>query len=175
MTELDKTWAESQIEGMADGTLSPAAEERMRGAMNRHPALAKRVEQARALRRLLGNMDTAPVPRGLLWRLWRIPAEDRARGFGLWAPAGVFATAVIAALGVNLYLGTPEPEFSEAEQVAAVQEFAIAMAYLQKGTLMASNSINDSLGSGVASALNASRGMMERTEFGSSDGERNND
>lgn len=173
MTELDRTWAETQIEAMADGTLSPEAEERMRTAMNRDSDLAKRVEHARALRRVLGRMkNDTPVPRGLMWRLWRIPAQDRARGFGMWMPAGVLATALIAVLGFNLYLGTSEPALNEAEQAAAMEDFAITMAYLQKGAMMAQNEINEAFGSGVASALTTSRGMLEQTELGTSDGER---
>jgi anti-sigma factor RsiW len=175
MTELDQTWAQTQIEAMADGTLSPEGEERMRTAMDRDPDLAKRVEQARVLRQLLGRMkNDTPVPRGLWWRLWRIPAQDRARGFGLWMPAGVLATALVAVLGFNLYLGTSEPTLDAAEQAAAIEDFAITLAYLQKGAVMAQNEINETFGSGVASALTASRGMIEQTDFGTSDGERKN-
>lgn len=176
VTELDRTWAKTQIEAMADGTLSPEAEERMRTAMNRDPDLAKRVDQARVLRQMLGGMKHhTPVPRGLWWRLWRIPSEDRARGFGLWMPAGVLATALVAVLGFNLYLGSQEPVLNEAQQAAAMEDFAITMAYLQKGAVMAQNEINEAFGSGVASALTASRGMIEQTEYGTSDGERKDD
>ncbi|HUF71629.1 MAG TPA: hypothetical protein VMR74_01890 [Gammaproteobacteria bacterium] len=179
MTELDRTWAETQIEAMADGSLSAGARRRMLAAMDRDPALAARVEQARALSRALRGLAAVPVPRGLWWRLWRIPTADRPRRNGIegmWVPtAGIFATAVVAALGINVFLGTRGPTAEEEAQAAAVRDFTVAMAYLQKSVLMANNEINVAVGSGVLDVLAMSGGMLERTEIDGSNGEQDND
>lgn len=177
MTELDRTWAESQIEAMAEGSLSAEGKRRMLAAIERDPALAARVEQARALRRALRELAGAPVPRGLWWRLWRIPTADRPRRSGIegmWMPtAGVLATAVVAALGIGVFIGTEGP--SAEQEAAAVRDFSIAMAYLQKSALMASNEVNEAVGSGVLDALAMSRGMLDREEVEDTDGEQEND
>lgn len=171
MTELDRTWAESQIEAMAEGSLTPEAERRMLAAMDRDAGLRTRVEQARALRLALRGLKPAPVPRGLWWRLWQIPTAERGHRIGVWMPAGVLATAVIAVLGVNLFLGTRGPSPEE----AAMQDFAVAMAYLQKTALMANNEINQAVGSGVADALEVSRGFLDRPQSDEFNGEQDND
>lgn len=177
MTELDRTWAETQIEAMADGSLSAGAKRRMLAAIDRDPALAERIERARALRRALRGLAGEPVPRGLWWRLWRIPTADRPRRSGLegmWTPtAGVLATAVVAALGINVFLGTQGP--SAEQEAAAVRDITIAIAYLQKSALMASNEVNEAVGSGVLDALAMSRGMLDREEVDGSNGEQEND
>jgi len=172
VTELDRTWAESQIEAMADGSLSADAEQRMLAAMNRDSELEARVGQARALRRELRKLANVPVPRGLWWRLWRIPTADRRPRSTLWMPAGAVATAVVAALGVNLYFGVQGPSGDDAARAAAVRDFAVAVTYLQKSAVMARNEINESVGSGVLDALAISRGMIEQSENGVSEGVR---
>lgn len=176
MTELDRTWAESQIEAMAEGSLPAEAERRMLAAMDRDPGLAERVERARVLRRALRGLADVPVPRGLWWRLWRIPTANRPRRNGIegmWLPtAGVLATAVVAALSINVFLGTEGPS---AEEEAAVRDITIALAYLQKSALMASNEVNEAVGSGMLDALAMSRGMLDRQEVDTINGEQEND
>ena len=61
------------------------------------------------------------------------------------------------------------------EQVAAVQDFTIAVSYLQKSMVMANNQINEAVGGGVLGALAASSGMMERTQSNGFEGDRQND
>jgi hypothetical protein len=173
VTELDRTWAESQIEAMAEGSLSAEAEHRMLAAMDRDGALAQRVEQARALRQALRGLSGAPVPRGLWRRLWRIPTADRPR-WGIWMPAGVLATAVVAALAISVLLNTQTP-VPEDQAQAAVEDFAVAMAYLQKSAVMASNEMSETIGSGMAGALEMSRGMLDRTAREGVKGEDNDD
>lgn len=175
MTELDRTWAKIQVESMADGTLSEAAEERMRAAMARDPSLADEVAAARALRKELRQLQSVRVPRGLWWRLWRIPAADQRPRAMFWMPAGVLATAVVVLLGANLYFGSQEPDIDEAARAAAVQDFAIAMAYLQKSAVMARNEVNETVGSSVLNALAVSRDIMDQSETGISEGEQNDE
>jgi len=173
VTELDRTWAESQIEAMADGSLSDDARRRMQAMMDRDPALAASVERAAALMQQLKGLKTrAPVPRGLGLRLWNMPAaEAKSRRSMLWMPAGVLATAVMVTLGASLLLQAPAPD--QAERVAAVQDFTIAMAYLQKSTLMAQNQVNEAVGSSVLSALAVSRGLLNGTDV--PEGDRDNE
>jgi hypothetical protein len=174
VTELDRSWAESQIEAMAERSLTPEAERRMLAAMDRDAGLKARVGQARALRSALRGLGGAPVPRGLWWRLWRIPTTNRPQRSAVWIPAaGVFATAVVAVLGVSVFFGMQGP--TAEEEAAAVRDFAIAMAYLQKSTLMANNEINDAVGSGVLDALAMSRGVLDRTEIDGFNGEQSDD
>lgn len=174
MTELDRVWAESQIEGMADGTLSPDAEKRMLEQMSRDVALAARVEQARALRQQLNQLGRVPVPHGLFWRLWRIPAQERRLSSRIWMPAGFIAVAASVALAVNVFFATQGPS-PEEEARAAMEDFAVAMAYLHKGTLMASNEVNEAVGSGMLNALVMSQGMLNRTEIDGLNGEQVDD
>ena len=175
MTELDRTWAESQIEAMAEGSLSAEAERRMLAAMDRDEGLKQRVRHAQDLRRMLRGLGAPPVPRGLWWRLWQIPSVDRPRRLNAWAPAGVLATAVVVALGIGGLLDTQGPAPEDPAATAAVQDFAIAMAYLQKSTLMASNEVSEAVGSGVLDALAMSRGMLDRAEIGDFNGEQDDD
>ena len=176
MTELDRAWAETQIEAMADGSLSADGEQRMRAAMSRDPELAAKVERAVTLQRELRGLADVPVPRGLLRRLWRIPEPAGASHVGgFWMPAGVLATAVVAALSINVFFGQPDVAPMDAEQVAAVQDFTIAVTYLQKSMVMANNQINEVVGEGVLGALSASSGMMDRTRSNGFEGDRQND
>jgi hypothetical protein len=164
MTELDRTWAESQIEAMAEGSLAPAAEKRMLGAMAHDARLARRVEQARALRLKLANLAPVPVPAGLVWRLWRIPVDDRKRASRLWMPIAFVAAAASVALTVNLFFGMQGPTAEEQARAAAVEDFTIVMAYLQKSAVVATQEVNQAVGSGVLEALAVSHGTLERTE-----------
>jgi hypothetical protein len=175
VTELDRTWAASQIEAMAEGSLSAEAERRMLAAMDRDEGLEQRVRHARDLRRMLQGLAAPPVPRGLWWRLWQIPSIDKPRRMNAWAPAGLLATAVVVALGIGGLLDTQGPTAEDAAATAAIQDFAIAMAYLQKSTLMASNEVSEAVGSGVLDALAISRGMLDRTEIGDFNGEQEDD
>lgn len=171
MTELDNAWAESQIEAMADGSLSPQAERRMLAVMRLDEGVAARVKQARALQLALKQLKPAPVPKRLVWRLWRIPSRDRRTGGVVWMPVAFVAAAASVALTLNIFFGISGPTAEEQAQAAAVEDFTIVMAYLQKSALMATNEVNEAVGSGVLDALAVSRGMMERKETEVSQGD----
>ena len=175
MTELDRMWARSQVEAMAEGTLAPEAEERMRAAMARDASIAAEVAAARTLRRDLAALKSVSVPRGLWWRLWRIPSAERRPSNTIWMPAGALVTALVVVIGANLYFGGSEPTLDQAAQQEAVEDFVIAMAYLQKSALMARNEVNEAVGSSVLSALAVSRGIMNQSETGFSEGDDNED
>lgn len=175
MTELDRAWAETQIEAMADASLSADGEQRMRAAMSRDPDLAAKVARAQALRRELRRFAEVPVPRGLLRRLWQIPSPGPSRVGGFWVPAGVLATVVVAALSINVFFGQPDVAPIDEAQAAAVQDVAIAVSYLHRSMIMANNEINEAVGSGVLGALAASSGMMNRTGSDGSEGDRQDD
>jgi anti-sigma factor RsiW len=174
MTELDQTWAESQIEAMADGTLAPDAERRMLAAMARDPRLAASVERARVLRRELRRLPAVSVPPRLVWRLWRIPATERKLMNGLWMPIAFVAAAASVALTLNVFFGVQRPSADDAARAAAVEDFTIVMAYLQKSAVLATNEVNQAVGSGVRDALAVSRGMLDRTETDVSQGDKQN-
>jgi len=160
MSELDRSWAESQIEAMVDGSLSPAAEQRMRMLINADPAIRARVEQARSLRRKLRALGHGPVPRGLLGRLWQIPAAGKPSR-SPWMPAAALAGFAAAALAVSLFMSVRGPAPEELARDAAVQDFVVAMAYLQKSVTIAQNEVNQAVGSGMLSALEVSREVMD--------------
>lgn len=167
MTELDRTWARSQIEAMADGSLEPNAERRMRALLNCDPELRAEYESAKALVRELKGLADVPVPRHLRRKLSGIPSAERAQ---YWVPASAFATVAVAALAVSLFFGLRGPTAEELERQATIEDFAITMAYLQKGVMMASNEINSTIGSGVLGVLEMSRGTMDQTELDVSEG-----
>lgn len=175
MTELDRAWAETQIEAMADGSLSAEGEQRMRAAMSRDPDLAAKVARAQALQRELRHFAEVPVPRGLFRRLWQIPSPGPSRAGGFWMPAGVLATVVVAALSINIFFGQPDVAPMDEAQAAAVQDVAIAVSYLHKSMVMARNEINEAVGSGVLGALAVSSGMIDGTESNGFEGDRQND
>jgi anti-sigma factor RsiW len=163
MTELDHRWATLQIEALADGSLAPDAERRMRELIRRDPNLARQLEQAVALRRELRRLVHAPVPKGLARRLWNIPSAGRRRS-GYWLPA--FAAAGIAslalALGLLLYRPGPSPE--DLARAAAAEDFAIVVAYLQKSVLVARNEVNKTVGTEMVEALEISSRAIRRTD-----------
>lgn len=171
MTELDRTWAKTQIEAMADGSLGPEAERRMRALINCDPELRDDLERAQALMKDLRSLADVPVPAGLRRRLASIPRAQRPRYF---VPATAFATLAVAALGISLYFGSFGPSDEELAREAALQDFAITIAYLQKSALMASNEVNTAVGSGVLGVLEMSRGTIDRTELDISEGAGNN-
>ena len=174
MTELDKRWAKSQVEAMADDDLSAEAERRMRILMRIDPEIRSEVERARALRLELRALAKAPAPRGLMFRLWRIPSAHRRPQRLVWKPA--MALAGIAAIGLTVaILNSPQgPTAEELAREAAIQDFTIAVAYLQKSVLMARNEVNAAVGSGMMEALETSRGAVGRQNAGSSEGVRGN-
>lgn len=156
MTELDHRWATLQIEALADGSLSPDAERRMRDLIRSNPDLARQLERAIALRRKLRQLSRASVPRGMFWRLWRIPSAGRRRS-GFWIPALAVAGIASFAIALGLLVYTQGPTEEELAREAAAQDFAIVVAYLQKSVLVVRDEVNKTVGSEMVNALEKSR------------------
>lgn len=163
MTELDRTWAKSQVEAMADESLAADAKRRMQAIMAEDPEIAAEVERAKALRRNLRLLVGRPAPRGQLRRLWTIPGADRPRA-GYWAPAMVLATVAAAALGISVFLNDPGPSAEELAQEAAVQDLAVALAYLQRSAELARSEVNEAVGDGMRGAMSISRQAVARVD-----------
>lgn len=165
MSELDRRWATLQIEALADGSLSPDAERRMRELIRRHPDLAKQLDQATALRRELRQLSNTPVPRGLARRLWSIPSAGRRRT-GYWIPAFSAAGIAALALALGLLLYQPGPSPEELAQEAAAKDFALVVAYLQKSVLIARNEVHKTVGTEMVDVLEMSSSAIRRTDDG---------
>lgn len=175
MTELDQRWATLQIEALADGSLSPDAERRMRELIRANPDLARQLDEAVALRRQLRRLSRAPVPKGLGWRLWSIPSAGRRRS-GFWLPATALAGVASLALALGLLFYSRGPSEEELAREAAAQDFALVVAYLQKSVVVAREGVNKTVGSEMVNALEKSRRAIRRVgedsaEGGESDGD----
>jgi anti-sigma factor RsiW len=162
MTELDHRWATLQIEALADGSLSPEAERRMRELVRDNPDLARQLNQAIALRRELRRLVKAPVPRGLGWRLWNIPSTGR-RPSGFWIPAVAAAGIASLALALGLLFYMQQPSEEELAREKAAQDFALVVAYLQKSVEVARDEVNKTVSSEVVNALEKSRRAIRRS------------
>lgn len=164
-------WAWRQVEALADDSLEGVPLLRMQDALRRDPELRRAVKHARLIRRALGRGSKPPVPRGLLRRLWSIPAarpaeSKRQRAAALKAPrikrGGWQAAAALAmslALVVALVLLRPAPSEPNQEE-AAVRDFVIAMSYLQQGVAVANDQVKGQVGSGLIDALAVSRNTL---------------
>jgi anti-sigma factor RsiW len=158
---------------MVDGGLPPAADQRMRQLLEQDPALRRQVELARRLRRNLARLSRQPAPAGHWRRLWNIPAADRPKRSNL-VPAMVLASVAVVALSISLW-SQPDPRGDEQAQQAAVADLAIAMAYLQKGVLVATSQVNQNVGAGMMNALVVSREVIGTEPGRSVEGEQGND
>ena len=161
MTELDHRWATLQIEALADGSLSPEAERRMRDLIRANPDLGRQLERAVALKRELRRLAKAPVPRGLAWRLWSIPSAGRRRS-GYWIPATVVAGIASLAVALGLLFYSPGPSEEELARAAAAQDFALVVAYLQKSVVVTREEVNKTVGSEMVNALEKSGRAIRR-------------
>jgi hypothetical protein len=86
-------------------------------------------------------------------------------------PAGLIAAAAGVALTLNLFFGVQTEATDDAAIDAAVQDFTVVVAYLQKSAVMARNQVNEAVGTGMLDAIAVSRGMLNRTEMDVSEGE----
>lgn len=160
MTELDTRWAWTQVEAMAEGSLSRQDERRMRAALGQDRELRAAVERARGLRRELRRLGRAPVPRSLYGRLLGI-AGPRAAGrrptiaVWSWTSAAAAASAVAAAL---VLMTQPEP--ADDPRTAALRDFELAMAYLHKSYEIAGEQVKRAMERELREALgvNTERG-----------------
>jgi hypothetical protein len=70
-----------------------------------------------------------------------------------------------------VFLALQRPSPDDLAREAAVKDFVIAVAYLQKSAVVAQNEVNEAVGSGVLSALEVSRGVLATSQNGSDQGE----
>lgn len=167
MTRMDMNmqWAQRQVEAMADGSLSDGDEARMRQAMERDPALRTAVERAGELREELGRLQPVPVPRELRRRLLGIPARPP-RGWQ-WLAGSVIAAAAAGVFAVLIIRPAP-PQVDPS--VAAMQEFLIAMSYLQKTAAYTNQEIREAVGFGLREVVDVSRNSILDEESRSENG-----
>jgi len=165
VTDIENRWAWSRVEAMADRTLSPVDQRRMRGAMAIDPQLQRAVESAIALRRELRRLGRVPTPSTLRRRLLGITNDGRnpapwIRFSATWAVG--CAAAAVAVVAFVLLRTAPEtrppPEAApSAAEAQAVEDFVIAMKYLQKSATIANAEVAAAVGGSLNDALSASR------------------
>lgn len=143
MTDIDVRWAWSQVEAAADGSLSADEMRRMRRAMARASELRAAVDRAKRLRADLRSLGRTPVPRSLTKRLLAIPrdaghrsAQPREAGPG-WSWATAAGAAAVTAFAIFLAAQPPQQDDGYDERTAALQDFQVAMGYLQRSYEMA--------------------------------------
>ena len=160
MTEKDlqSEWAWSQIEAYADGSLSGANRKRMEEALEHDARLWDAVERASEVYRALRAAPRAPLPAGLRARLLGIPGERSVDWRWIAAPAGAFAAAVLAAV---IVMRPPAPPPADPQVVAAVQQFELAMRYVQKSATLTGQEVTGAVGSGLRDALLVGRGTLD--------------
>jgi anti-sigma factor RsiW len=175
-------WASSQVESMADGSLSPTEEQRMRAAMSRDPALRAAVERAVALRYELRALDRIALPSGLARRLLA-NARTQHAGRRVRPPpwrwgwlAGAAATLLVAAgtFGVLEQQKVREREAAaarEREAAAALEQVELAMMYLRRTSELAGEHVREAVRTGFLAALQTSREAMEREDSARADGD----
>jgi anti-sigma factor RsiW len=160
MTERDlgEEWARSQLEAWADGSLTGESRERMAAALAADSKLRAAAERAVAVRRALRSSPPAPLPAGLRGRLLAIPGRSVRPSFAVPVAAGVAAAVVAAAL----WLAPAPPPPVDEQRIVALQEFAVAMRYLQKSARIAQSEVTEAVGAGLRDALAASREAIGR-------------
>lgn len=119
-------------------------------------------------RRALARAVRVKPPRGLLRRLLSIPGQSaptRARGAWHWvaAPAALAGVAALAFLLAPL-LDEPEPSPEELAAAAAMRDFTVAMAYLQRSAEIADRHTRDQIGDGLYEALVLSRDALSKSD-----------
>ncbi len=106
----------------------------------------------RRLRRELRRLGQVPVPAGLLRRLLTIPSDRQPAWRWLLAPA---VPAAVAAIAIVLVTRQPLPE--EDPGVAALQEFRVAMSYVQRGATVTNEELSNAIRTGLYEAYGISR------------------
>lgn len=172
---LADTWAWSQIEAAADGSLGSEQSRRMAEAMEKDAELRAAVEHAVALRRALGSIAPARVPKGLLGKLLALPGRESAQANGgsiFWrrtrfalVPAAV-ALAVVTAVIVTRTPPEPDPR-----RIAALEDFSTAMAYVRQSALITNDAIAEQVRFGVREALDTSRDSLREKQTDTEDGD----
>lgn len=173
--ELETEWAWSQVEAMADGSLAADDQRRMRAAMRERPALRAAVDRARLLERELKRLGRASVPESLARRLAEIPGPARARSaWTTWGvPAAAAATGAVVAM-VSL-LALQQVSQPDTERELAMQEFRLAMSYLQRSAAMTGDDVTRELTNGLREALAVGRSAVLDTGTESQNGDQRDD
>ena len=157
--DLNGEWAQSQLEAWADGSLTGANLERMNAALQGDARLRAAAVRAVAVRRALRDPSGAPLSAGLRLRLLAIPGKPF-RSWHLALPAAASALAIIGVAFLLWPAASPPPPDP---RVVAIQEFDLAMHYLQKSARMTESGVTIAVGTGLREALTTSRESLERT------------
>jgi hypothetical protein len=132
----------------------------MNAALAGDARLRAAAERAVAVRRALRDSHGASMPAGLRLRLLAIPgAPSRTWFVTLPAMASALAAAIVGA--VFLFWPAAPPPIDQ--RVAAVQQFELAMHYLQKSARITESEVTDAVGSGLQGAWTMSRESLERS------------
>jgi hypothetical protein len=160
MTEqgLSEEWARSQLEAWTDGSLMGENRRRMAAALAVDPTLRAAAERSAAVQRALRSSRPPRLPAGLRRRLLAIPGRSIWSSFALPVAAGV-AVAIVAAVVV---LRPVPPPPVEDPRAVAIQEFELAMRYLQKSARMTQTEVTSAVGAGLRDAVAASREALHR-------------
>ncbi len=122
------------------------------------------------LRRELRRLPNPPVPAGMLRHLLEIPSGREPRWRRALVPAlPVFIAAVVLALIVR----QPPPE--DDPSVVALQEFRLAMSYVQRGAAVTNEEISDAIETGLREAYGISRGSVLGEDRRSDEGDQDED
>jgi anti-sigma factor RsiW len=156
--DLSNEWARAHVEACADGSLSKDSRARMDAALAADPALRAAAERAVAVRCALRESGAAPLPAGLRARLLAIPGRSQP-AWRSWAVAA--AAVAVAVVAVALWV-RPTVAPSPDPRVVAVQEFELAMRYVQKSARITRDEVTSAVGTGLRDAFAASREALER-------------
>ena len=121
----------------------------------------------RELRRELRRLASPPVPPGLLRRLLSIPSDQEPA----WRWALVAAVPIVAGLLI-VGLVIRQPETVEDPSVLAMQEFRLAMSYVNRSAVATNDELTDAFELGLREAYGISRGSVlgeERVDQGDQD------
>jgi len=153
-------WAWTQIEAMADESLTADERARMEAALATDPALRAAVDRARRLNAELRRLPRPRPPRGLFGRLLAVPGRSESAWSMLAAPLGAAAVAALAALLVaSVRQAPPGPE------AEAMREFVLAMTYLQRSAVVTRDEVGGQVGQSLASVLLASRESLAEIDL----------
>jgi len=148
-------WAWKQIEAMADDSLIGADNRRMRQAMTHDPRLYDAVERASALRRKLRRLPKPQIPAGLRRHLLTIPSSRPLAKIWFVAPV---IPAIAAIVAYVVIVRTPLP--STDPGTVALQEFRLAMSYVQKGAVVTNEEISNVVTNSLREAFAISRSSV---------------
>ena len=166
--DLNSEWAWTQIEAMADDSLRGASRSRMQQAMRLDPKLHAAVGRARSLRRGLQRSTLPSIPDRLLKRLLAIPGGSAVGSHWFASPAkaaiSVAAAVTVVALAATLATLRPVGPAAADPRTVALQEFELAMKYLQKSAAITGEEVGGAVSNGLREALIVSRNSIRETQ-----------